>query len=287
MSNIIFQGQIIFDGEPEKAIIDSNEVAQSIIDERAREYQARLKAVERERRLQEMEDNGVEIPEGMETEEFQDLADSIAQANNDAQLQADEIIADAREQADNMLAQAREEIDAMLAEAQTDADARRNLARQDGQKEGYLEGTQKAAVELANKEAWYDEQVALIQEDYARKQMTMERDVVDICCKVFEKVFGAQLEGKKDILFHLLDNCLMNIEPSHQMQVKVNEANIEMLREKKPEIMNRVGTGVVVDLISDPCLTDSQCLIETDGGVFDCSIDTELDNLIRDIKSLA
>lgn len=287
MSNIIFQGQIIFDGEPEKAIIDSNEIAQSIIEAQAKQYQSALKAAERERRLQEMEESGAEVPEGMETQEFQDLADSIMEQNNEAQLMADDIIAEAREQADNMLASAREEAEALLAEAQTDADARRNLARQDGQKEGYLEGTQKAAVELANKEAWYDEQVALIQEDFARKQMAMEHDVVNICCKVFEKVFGAQLEGKKDILFHLLDNCLMNIEPSHQMQVKVNESNIELLRERKAEIMNRVGSDAIVDFIADPCLTDSQCLIETDGGVFDCSIDTELDNLIRDIKSLA
>lgn len=287
MSNIIFQGQIIFDGEPEKAVIDSNETSQSLIEAQAKAYQEALKAAERERRLAQMEETGAEIPEGMDSEEFQDLADSIMEQNNEAQLQADEILADAREQADNMLAEAREQIDAMFAEAQMDADAKRNLARQEGQKEGYLEGTQKAAVELANKEAWYDEQVALIQEDFARKQMTMEHDVVDICCKVFEKVFGAQLEGKKDILFHLLDNCLMNIEPSHQMQVKVNEANVQMLREKKPEIMSRVGSEVVVDIIADPCLSASQCLIETDGGVFDCSIDTEIDNLIRDIKSLA
>ena len=56
---------------------------------------------------------------------------------------------------------------------------------------------------------------------------------------------------------------------------------------KKEEIQGKVGAEVGLDIIADPLLNDSQCIIETDGGIFDCSIDTELDNLIREIRALS
>ena len=59
------------------------------------------------------------------------------------------------------------------------------------------------------------------------------------------------------------------------------------IKSKKEEIQAKVGSDVGIDIIADPLLNDSQCIIETDGGIFDCSIDTELDNLIREIRALS
>lgn len=33
-------------------------------------------------------------------------------------------------------------------------------------------------------------------------------------------------------------------------------------------------------------MTEGECIIETDTGVFECGMDVQLDNLIRDIQSL-
>ena len=41
-----------------------------------------------------------------------------------------------------------------------------------------------------------------------------------------------------------------------------------------------------VEFAKDPLLSDGQCMIETDGGVYDVSIDTELKNLIKRIRLL-
>ena len=67
----------------------------------------------------------------------------------------------------------------------------------------------------------------------------------------------------------------------------VLDANAEFIKGKKEEIQGKIGAEVGLDIIADPLLNDSQCIIETDGGIFDCSIDTELDNMIREIKALA
>ena len=78
----------------------------------------------------------------------------------------------------------------------------------------------------------------------------------------------------------------MNIERSNQMQIKVSEANADYISSKKEEILTRLGSDVVLDILADPLLNDSQCIIETDGGIFDCGIDTELESLTRRIRAL-
>ena len=48
-----------------------------------------------------------------------------------------------------------------------------------------------------------------------------------------------------------------------------------------------MGQEVSLDIVLDPLLNDSQCMVETDGGLFDCSMDTEMRNLIKEIKALS
>jgi len=79
----------------------------------------------------------------------------------------------------------------------------------------------------------------------------------------------------------------MNIENSREFQIKVNEANFAFLSQYKEDLQKKVGEDVQLDIIMDPLLDQSQCIIETDGGVFDCSMGVELDSLIRDLKMLS
>lgn len=276
------------EGERERLVIDSNELAKQLILKQENEYKAKILDEERERRLAAMRESGEEIPEGMDTDEFLGLVDTIAQKEEpDMSAQTEEILEQARMEADQIIADANSQAQEILSAAQLNADAMKNLARQDGEKEGYNEGTQRAAVELQNSQAQMQAEIDRIQNEFMERQLQMEREIVEMCLPVFEHVFSAELSGRKEVIYHLLDHCIMKIERTGQMQIKVSDANAEFIKSKKDEIQGKVGTEVGLDIIADPLLNDSQCIIETDGGIFDCSIDTELDNLIREIKALS
>ncbi|MBR1623520.1 MAG: hypothetical protein IJ675_06395, partial [Pseudobutyrivibrio sp.] len=277
------------DGEREQVVIDSNERIRQLIQKQEEEYKSKQIAEERERRLEAMREAGEEVPEGMDVDEFLGLADTIMQKEEtiDMSAQTEEILADARQQADMIIADANAQAEEILSAAQLNADAMKNLARQDGEKEGYNEGTQRAAIELQDSQKAMQAEVERIQNEFMERQLQMEREIVEMCLPVFEHVFAAELSGRKDVIYHLLDHCIMKIERTGQMQIKVSDANAEFIKSKKDEIQGKIGAEVGLDIISDPLLNDSQCIIETDGGIFDCSIDTELDNLIREIRALS
>ncbi|WP_051524802.1 FliH/SctL family protein [Pseudobutyrivibrio sp. MD2005] len=277
------------EGEREKAVIDSNELAKQIILKQENEYKAKLLDEERERRLAAMRESGEEIPEGVDADEFLGLVDTITQTEEQPDMsgQIEEMLAEAREEAERIIADANAQADEILSAAQLNADAMKNLARQDGEKAGYNEGTQRAAMELHDAQTNMQAEIDRIQNEYMERQLHMEREILDMCLPVFEHVFSAELSGRKDVIYHLLDHCIMKIERTGQMQIKVSDANAEFIKSKKDEIQGKIGAEVGLDIIADPLLNDSQCIIETDGGIFDCSIDTELDNLIREIRALS
>ncbi len=285
-NNIIFGYQVIPEESPEDLVIDSNEKARAIIAKQEKAYKEKLLAEERERRLEAMREAGTEIPEGMDADEFLGLADTIMAEEEPEEPQVD-YAAEAREEAERIIADAQAQAQEIIEAAESNAEALKTMARQDGRNEGYNEGTQRAAMELQDAKNQMEAEVSQIQNDFMNRQMEMEHEIVEMCLPVFERVFSAELSGKKDVLYHLLDHCIMKIERTGQMQIKVSDANAEFIKGKKEEIQAKIGSEVGLDIIADPLLNDSQCIIETDGGIFDCSIDTELDNLIREIKALS
>lgn len=286
-NNIIYGGQFAYSSrKPKGMIIDSNSRADELIGKQERDYKEKLLEEERARRLEEMKESGAEIPEGVDVDEFLGLADAIMGKEEPKEPEID-YVAEAKAEAEKILADANAQANEIISAAEVNAEALKNIARQDGEKEGYNEGSQRAANELKiAKEQLETERNSLVSE-YNEKMSNLEREMVEMAVPVFEHVFGCELTDKKEVIYHLLDHCISKIPRSKQMQVKVSETNADFIKSKKEEILEKVGSDVSIDIISDAYLNDSSCIIETDGGIFDCSIDTELDNLIREIKALS
>ena len=45
--------------------------------------------------------------------------------------------------------------------------------------------------------------------------------------------------------------------------------------------------NATMELIDDPLLNEGECMVETDGGIFDCSLGVELSELSRKLRLLA
>ena len=115
----------------------------------------------------------------------------------------------------------------------------------------------------------------------------MEPQLVSVVADIFEKVFLIQFAEKKEILLNLVRNAVNQIENSKEFLIKVPKENLQFIMDHKEELQESVGQYVSIEIISDNDLTDNQCIIHTDSGVFDCSLDIQLDNLVRDLKSLS
>ncbi|MBR4754720.1 MAG: hypothetical protein IK054_05995 [Lachnospiraceae bacterium] len=192
-----------------------------------------------------------------------------------------------KEMADGIINEATEEADAIRAQAEAEAIQIKNAAKDQGFAEGMAQATAKATEEAAKRKQEFELERARLLAEHKEKLNEMEPQVVSVVADIFEKVFRIQFEGKKDIILNLVRGAVDGIENSKEFLIKVPKENLQFIMEHKEELQDKVGQYVSIEIISDGELTDNQCIIETDSGVFDCSLDIQLDNLVRDLKSLS
>ena len=305
----VYKGQVVPDDEEHKLSLDYNDRIQ----ERIQEFQQQIIKRKDDFRQQKIDDffAAIEVDEEGNTiypsdEEghvllpldedgtplvvIDDEGNPVINQVEEAEEEAEEAFVDMeaiQAQADEMIANAREEADAIIAEAQEQAEALKSHYEEEGKKTGYQEGLADAMNEFNAKKDELEAERQQLQAEFDEKERAMESELVDVITEVMERFFLVQFGNKKDLLLHLIDNALINIENSREFLIKVNDENFDFLNQYKSQLQEKVGNDLQLDIIRDPVLDVHQCLIETDGGVFDCSLDVELDNLVKDLKSLS
>ena len=78
----------------------------------------------------------------------------------------------------------------------------------------------------------------------------------------------------------------MDVDAGNKVRIHVNEADHQMLMDHLDEIQKQAGGDVAIEFVQENKFEDGQCQLETSYGVFDCGLDTQLTNLIKDIRSL-
>lgn len=291
LSNLVKQFYVTTDSEHRgPMVIDSNERVAACM-KSYQEEQARLQ----EAKMAEESASGAEFREGLilETVDGEVYRGEGSPEGEDSHAQTvpegptyDEIVAKANEEAERILGEARLKADQIMNEANQNG----KIAFEEQRQAGYQAGESQVQEELEaarrDLEAQFAEQSQQIQQDYQIRLGQMESDIIDAIIQVFDHVFHIQFEDKREILLYLVNNTIQNISSGKHFKIFSSSENIAFLEEKLPELREKLGSDVEVELMYDAGLSSDGCRIETECGVFDCGIDTELANIYKDIRSL-
>lgn len=190
------------------------------------------------------------------------------------------------QQIEALVDRASQEAEQILSNARAEAEELKKAACAKGHDEGLQSGRAAAEKEVAARMQEIEALKKSMQAERDQALKELEPKLLDVILQVFERVFHIQFGEKKEILEYLIINTIMNVEGSKEFRIKTSESNLDYLNAHLPEIRSQVGQEYLLEVISDSSLSPSQCVIETDAGLFDCSIDVHLENLIKDLKSL-
>ena len=185
----------------------------------------------------------------------------------------------------------REQEEEILRLAREDAEVIREEAQKEGFEQGIADGRQAAEEEFSRRMQELESEFAVrtqqLEEEYARMRAQMEPELVETLLDVFSKVTYTIAENKRDLVLSLVNGVLKNTEMSKEYIIKVSEEDYSFLIANKELINKGTSKDVKIDVCVEPQLKRNQCIIESDIGVFDCSLDIQLENLISDIKVLS
>lgn len=193
---------------------------------------------------------------------------------------------------EELIASAQAEIDQMMQQAMEEANHIKNSAYEEGAANGYNDGVSKGREEtemlkdeLRREYADKEQQLMAL---YQQKIDEIEPGLVEILTDVYEHVFNVSLAENRNILMHLIENALQKTEGSSEYIIRVSSEDMPFVSMQKNELMEAGGiTSGTLNVIEDVTLKKNQCLIETENGIFDCSLGVELQELKKQLVLLA
>ena len=227
------------------------------------------------------DDSGMVFPQ---TEE--EIALFCEKAKAELQTELQQLREAAEEECRLLRMEAEEECKRMIADSAKRTETERANVLNDAKRSGYEEGRQQALQETEALRQELLQKISDQEADYEKKLETLEPDIVELIIGIVHNLTGVLLDERRDIILHIIRHSMLGIENSSSFIVRVSREDFDFLISRKQELMNELQ-GNKIEIIVDPLLTRSQCTIETDTRIIDCSLDVQLKNLTSDLRMLS
>ena len=215
-------------------------------------------------------------PYNEKKEEEQEKSDYLKGANTQAEL----ILQAAKKQADEIIQ------NALLKVSEITENARREGFDQ-GLAEGNSEAMKKADEYLQNLQKEQDELVERFEEERDAYISDAKDKVIELTCSLIERLTGVLVENYKSVMLHMINSALNNEETSSRLIIKVPSESFLYVSDNKERLLGATNPSVVLEIYEDTKLKTGQCIIETDNGIVDLSMDVQIKNLITAIRILS
>lgn len=205
-----------------------------------------------------------------------------------AQDEAREILDQARAEADGILEQAKAEAQRILSDAATQAEAEKMQVISQARQQGYSEGLVKAQAHEGAMEQEYLEKARSLEEAYQEQIDILEPKFVDTITGIYEHIFQVELSSYRELLTSLISTVLHNLEGSRSFMIHVSRDDYPYVSMQKKQLTAGIASeNTSVDVVEDLTLGKNACMIETENGIFDCGLGTQLAELKRQLMLLA
>lgn len=202
----------------------------------------------------------------------------------------EDIINSANKEAQEIINNAHDEAEKLRADAYDEAKSIREQAKEEGYQQGYNEGANAASQEYEEKNNELNNRISEFENEMIirREELVKETTnrITDWLMQMVPHITGVSIDGAYNVLLYMINNAMRDLDNSRHFIIKVSPDDYNDILEKKNEIYGALNPGIDMEIFEDSKLSKLQCMIETDNGIVDISLDAQLDNLIKALKLL-
>ena len=191
--------------------------------------------------------------------------EDLQKLKEEAEAEAQKIIEDAKAKAESILADARAQAEAQKADAL-------EQARRQGQQEAKAEAERAEAQRAAE----YQKKAAGLDAEYQKRMDELEPQFVDTITGIYEHIFDVDLHSYREVLCYLISATMRKTEDYPYVSMQ-----------KKQIMAGATAPNSTVEIVEDMTLGKGECMIETESGIFDCGLGTQLSELRQKLKLLS
>ena len=198
-----------------------------------------------------------------------------------------EQIEQAKHEAETILHEAREQAQIMLEEVQQARNQweveEKPMYIEQAQKEGYQQGKedgiQQGYSEMADILAHAKEIVTLSKQDYEKRIESAEPIILELAIKVAEKIIGLEMKETNDTFLSIVKRTIKQARDNREVQLHVHPTQYPFILSQKEELDAIFPKNTDFYIYPDEDLAENSCIIESESGRIDASVDSQLHEL--------
>ena len=149
--------------------------------------------------------------------------------------------------------------------------------------EGYREGLESARNDV---ERFKGEFIKFMS---ARKDVFeyIAPDILEISVDIAKKIIKKELNTDPQVLINTIIDVLRNVAKNEaKVTIKVNPQSVQFIKDTIPNITYEYGIEAKINILADPSIENGGCIFQTNNGIVDASIDTQLEIIKKALEGI-
>lgn len=149
--------------------------------------------------------------------------------------------------------------------------------------EGYKAGIEKAQNDIESLKNSMGEFLNAKQEVFEY----IAPDILEISIDIAKKIVKHEIELHPDLVLESIKEVLKTLSKDEpKIIIKVNPSQNVLVKENIPEITSSIGIEAKINILSDDTIELGSCIIQTNNGIVDATINTRLEIIKETFKGI-
>lgn len=149
--------------------------------------------------------------------------------------------------------------------------------------EGYRIGLEKASADMDV----FRSQLAQFMS--ARKDVFeyIAPDILEISVDIAKTIIKKELDTDPQVIVNTIIDVLKSVSKNEpKITIRVRPQSVQFIKDSIPNITYEYGIDSKINIVSDPSIEEGGCVFQTNNGIVDASIDTQLEIIKKALEGL-
>ena len=155
--------------------------------------------------------------------------------------------------------------------------------KQSAFEEGYRKGLEQANTDLVN----FRNNLSAFMGAPKEVFEYIAPDILEISVDIAKKIIKKEVESDPQIIVDTIIDVLKTVSKNEpKINIRVRPQSVAFIKDTLPNITYQYGIDAKINIIADPSIEEGGCVFQTNNGIVDASIDTQLEIIKKVLEGI-
>ena len=112
-------------------------------------------------------------------------------------------------------------------------------------------------------------------------------DILEISVDIAKKIIKKEVESDPQVLINTIIDVLKTLAKSEpKINIRVRPQAVQFIKDTLPNVTYQYGIDARINVVADPAIEEGGCVFQTNNGIVDASIDTQLEIIKKALEGI-